>query len=255
MSILVNQATLDQTKYLATSDRYNVITTQSIIDRLQLQGFELADYNEARYRDTEKKDKVRHMVRMSIDSTSGLRRDIVIFNSYDSSTSLRLNFGAYREVCMNTLCFGDNLLPEMRIKHTHQNPFDRIDEYSDSIRATLEHEAHIRQKMENTRFSAYDIEQFARRAIDIRESDLSLILDPNDLNTVQRTEDIGKNLWFTFNRMQENLIKGDYRKLGLWTDNQTGESFEKYKKAKELKSPNELIRVNKSLHDLAMSYL
>lgn len=250
-----NLRTLHNTEHIATSDKYNTINTAEVVAYMEKHGFKIAEYRESNFRKEERENKVRHMVRMSIDDIAGIRRDIVIFNSHDSSTSLRLNFGAYRAVCMNTLVFGDSLLPEMRIKHTMKDPFSRINEYAYSIREILEQEALIRQKMESTRFSAYDIEQFARATIAVREDDLSDILDMNDLNTLQRPEDSGKNLWLTFNRCQENLIKGNYRKLGNTTDIETGETHRIYKKAKEIKSPAELLRINKSVHELAMEYL
>ena len=250
-----NLRTIHNTEHLATSDKYNTINTAEVVADMEKQGFKVVEYRESNFRKEEKENKVKHMVRMAIDNIAGIRRDIVIFNSHDSSTSLRLNFGAYRAICMNTLVFGDSLLPEMRIKHTMKDPFSRINEYAYSIREILEQEADIRAQMESTRFSAYDMERFAREVTAIREDESSEILDMNDLNTIQRPEDIGKNLWLTFNRCQENLIKGNYRKLGNMTDIETGETHRIYKKAKEIKSPAELLRINKSVHELALNYL
>ena len=250
MSILVNPDTINNDKFIATSDRYNVIKTNDVMARFQRHGFEVSDYKEANFRDPNKQNKVRHMVRLSIDSHTGLRRDVVIFNSYDSSTSLRLNFGAFRGVCMNTMVFGDMLLNEMRIKHTSLDPLVRVDEYAELLLSKLEEESELRSKMEQQKLSFYDMNRIAESALAIREKELDIILDPSELNITRRYEDKGKNLWLTFNRIQEALINGLYQKEGYVTNPDTDEKIKVFKKAKELKSPNELIRVNKELHTL-----
>jgi hypothetical protein len=253
--LTVNQATLDQTEYLATSDRYNVITTSKVIDRFTQHGFSVNSYREAGNRVAEKENKVRHYVRMKLDTVNGVDREIVIMNSYDSSTSLRLHFGLTRLVCNNGLILSENFIPAERIKHTHQTPFERIDSFIELMQSKLDEELELRTIMENTYLSHYDMYEFTKKAINLREDDLSKILDISQLNIAERPEDIGKNIWLTYQRIQSNLINGNYKKLGVWTDNQTGESFEKYKQAKILTDGNRLINVNSKLHGLAMSFL
>ena len=248
--IQLNHDVLNNNTYLATSDRYNVIKTSDVIARFRGHGFEISDYRESNFRDPMRQNKQRHMVRMSIDSHTGLRRDVVIFNSYDSSTSLRLNFGAFRAICMNTLCFGDSLLEEMRIKHTSIDPFHRIDEYADMLQSKLEEERVLRTKMENQKLSYYDMHKLADRALSVREDNLDKILDSTELLVTRRFEDTGKNLWLTYNRIQEALIGGLYQKEGYVTDPDTQEQIKVFKKAKELRAPNEIIRVNKELHNI-----
>jgi hypothetical protein len=245
------QKIMTNNSYLATSNKYNVITTQNVIDKFRSLGFELSSMQQANYRNSEKHAKVRHMVRMKISTdTSNLQREVVIFNSYDSSTSLRLNFGAFRAICMNTLCFGDALLPEERIKHTSKNPFERISEYADNIKASLHKEEQLRKKMENQYLSFSDQIRLAHKAITLREPELHLILDPAELNIIHRPEDSAKNLWTTYNRIQEALTQGMYKKRGYYTDPDTQETTEIYKKAKVLTDQAKLISVNKQLHTL-----
>lgn len=249
------QKTLDNTEVISTSNRYNNIQTSAVMERFREHGFTLSKYAESNYRKAEKAHKVRHYVRMHLDTVNGVSREAVIMNSHDSSTSLRLHFGVTRLVCNNGLVLSSDIIPEERIRHTAQNAFERIDTFIETLKSQLDQEVLIREAMEVRQFSFEDMMQFAHEAIKIRESDLNPILDPNDLMTVQRPEDLDKNLWITFNKAQENLVLGNYRKLGIQTDNETGKTREIYKKAKELRAPNELIRVNKELHELAMKYL
>jgi hypothetical protein len=248
--IQLNHDVLDNNTYLATSERYNVIKTNDVIARFRRHGFEISEYREAGVRTQERVNKQRHMVRMSIDSHTGLRRDVVIFNSYDSSTSLRLNFGAFRAVCMNTLCFGDSLLEEMRIKHTSLDPFYRIDEYADMLLSKLDEEKALRERMKSKELTYKMIHDLAERALAIREDNLDKILDPSELIITRRYEDSGKKLWKVYNRIQEALVNGLYQKEGYVTNPDTQEKVSVFKKAKELRAPNEIIRVNKELHNI-----
>jgi hypothetical protein len=250
MTLTENQIkTLHNNKFLATSDRYIPIKSIDVIQEFKNLGFSITDYRESNYRNLNKQNKVRHMIRMSIDADSGLRRDVVIFNSYDSSTSLRLNFGAYRGVCQNTLVFGDVLLPEERIKHTSLNPLERVREYGEQLKEVLEKEAILRNKMEVKRLSRYDLFLLAEKAISIREQNIDEVLDVNELNIAKRFEDKNNDVWTSFNRVQESLINGNYKKQGIYMD-EYGKPQPVFKKAKIITDPSELIRINKSVHSL-----
>lgn len=248
--VIVNEKTINNTEFIAQSNKYLPIKTAEVISEFTKLGFSIEDYQEANFRNLNKENKVRHMVRMSADNDMGIRRDIVIFNSHDSSTSLRLNMGAYRGVCMNTMVFGDNLLPEERIKHTAKNAMDRVLEYAHLVLDKLDEEKQLRYKMEAQRISPLDLQLIAKEVIKIREKEYELVLDPAELTLIRRREDRDNNLFIVYNRLQEALLKGHYQKLGYMTDKDTGEKHEVFKKAKELTNPNEIIRVNKELHDL-----
>jgi len=74
------------------------------------------------------------------------------------------------------------------------------------------------------------------------------VLDHLELRTIRRMEDKGTYAWQVFNRIQENLILGGYSKMGT----HDGEPI--VRKAKELKDPKKLIRVNKGLSQIMTEY-
>jgi len=237
------------------SDKYNVINTLDVINTFKEKGFEVSAYQEARFRKEEKQHKVKHFVRMRYDSVNGIDREVVIMNSHDGSSSLKLNFGLFRMVCNNQLVFGDSLLPTERINHSSQDPFARITRYAEAIEGKLEEEEDIRECMMRKIILPYEMRDFAHEAMKLREDDMSTILDSNLLNIVNRREDIGSDLFVVYNRIQENLMKGNYKKFGTFTDPETGEMSEKYKSAKILTAGDRIIDINKSLHELALSYI
>jgi len=246
---------LNEVPGVNTSDKYALIQTKAVIDKFKTYGFNVSSYQEARFRKEDKRNKVKHLVRMKIDGQMGVDREIVIMNSHDGTSSLKLNFGLFRAVCQNQLVFGDKLLPTEKIYHSKQNPWEQIESFADLVHNKLDEEQKLREYMMGHRLSAYDIEQFAYDAVALKEKDMSIVLDPMAVNLVRRPEDIGKTLWLTYQRIQENIIKGDsYRKLSIRTD-ENGESFEKYVTAKKVSDHQRSIQLNKDLHSLAMSYV
>jgi len=250
------KAILENSDFKATSTKYRPIKTIDVINRFKSHGLKVSSMEESRTRDVNKQDKVRHFVRMTIDEQQGIKREVVIMNSSDSTTSLRLHAGLTRMVCNNGLILSDDMIPAEKIKHTHHTPFSRIDNFIERLRGELDNEQRVREAMMAKRLSAYDIEQFAIEAIGLKEKDMSIILDPMMVTQIRRPEDQGKQLWEVYNRIQENLIKGgSYKKLSQYTDSETGEITEKYSVAKLISNHSRAIDINKNLHTLAMSYM
>lgn len=245
---------ITNTDFIATSDKYNPIATIDVINRFKEHGMTVNALQEARTRLDHKKDKVRHFVRMKIDDVGGVQREVVIMNSSDSSTSLRLHAGLLRLVCNNGLILSDDLIPAERIKHTTKDPLARVDAFVDRLRASLDEESRIRALMEGRWLAAWQIEQFAHKAVALREDDMSKVLDPMAVNLIRRPEDAGHQLWEVFNRCEENVRLGEFKKLSI-RYNEHGEPEEKYVMAKKLTDHARLIDFEKKLHTLAMEYL
>jgi len=237
-----------------TSEKYTVIKTIDVLDKFKAHGFTVSAYEESRVRNQDRFNKMKHFVRMKIDGSTGCDREIVIMNSHDGTSSLKLNFGLFNYVCQNQLVFGDSLLPTEKIYHSMQNPWDKIDAYAELVLTKLREEEELRKHMENLRLSAYDIEQFAYQAIATREKDMSIILDPMAVTLARRPEDNSKMLWQVYNKIQENVIKADsYRKLSIVYD-EKGEATEKYRVAKKLTDHGRILTTNKSIHEIAMNF-
>jgi len=243
--------TISNTEHIASSNAYVQIPTSEIIRRFTDHGFTLSSVQQANWRKEEKAHKVKHLVRMQVPDYAKVTPvipEVVIMNSSDSSSSLKLNFGAIRMACLNQLVFGDLLLPEMRIKHTTKLPFEKIDFFVDEIRSNLDKEKQLRQRMENQRLALYDVLRLSEFAIYLREDVPELVVDPLELKTIQRREDTKTDLWTIFNVLQENLIQGNYRKYYDYVDPETDKLSTVIKKTKILTDKNKLIQVNKQLH-------
>lgn len=238
------------------SDKYVPIKTLDVVNRFKEHGMTVSSLQESRTRIPEKADKVRHYVRMRIDSDGDVEREVVIMNSSDGSTSLRLHVGALRLVCNNGLIISSDIITPERIKHTTLDPFARIDNFVTMLLSKLEEEKFIRESMQRKILLPYEIEDFTQRAVAIKEGDdYHKVLDPMAAAIARRPEDVGHDVWRVFNRVQENVIQGgSYRKLSIRT-NEDGESEEKWTVAKIISDHERRIKVNEQLHSLAMEYI
>jgi len=248
------KAILENSDFKATSTKYRPIKTIDVINRFKSHGLKVSSMEESRTRDVNKQDKVRHFVRMTIDEQQGIKREVVIMNSSDSTTSLRLHAGVLRLVCNNGLIFSDDLIPAEKIKHTHHNPFTRIDEFVDRLLKALDEEQQVREAMMSKMLSQNDIAHFARKAIKLAEKDYSKVLDPLAVTIVQRPEDLGKDLWVVYNVIQENIMQGNYRKSRerLTED---GDIQEYFSSAHKITDKSRAMQFNIALHALAMEVL
>ena len=248
------QATIDNTENYNMSSKYRQIPTAEVIQRFNQQGFKLESFQEARYRKADKVNKIRHVVQMSIDQDDRVRRQVTIMNASDGSSSLRLHFSYHVFACANGIICADDIIPSTRIRHSTQDPFTIIDNFIETMKSKLDEEKAIRESMYTKILSQYDISEFARKAIAIREKDITRVLDYNAVSIVQRPADLGKTLFAVYQRIQENLLDGNFRKQGIIT-NDEGKTIEVYKNAKRITSITENARINIALSNLALDYL
>jgi len=189
---------LQNDEFQATSDKYKPIKTIDVINRFKEHGLSVLKVEESRTRLEHKQDKVRHFVTMLIDEVGGIQRTVVIMNSSDSTTSLRLHAGLVRMVCNNGLVLCDDIIPAEKIKHTSLTPFVRIDNFITMLRTKLDEEQALRELMMKRHLTALQMEQFVHSAVALREDDMSKVLDPMSANIIRRPEDAGKTIWNIF---------------------------------------------------------
>ena len=69
---------------------------------------------------------------------------------------------------------------------------------------------------------------------------------PDKLLAARRYEDAGDNLWHTFNRVQENLLRG-----GLKDDSRRREDGKRFPRTRAITGLDRNVRLNKELWSLA----
>lgn len=231
-------------KHASRSARYTYIPTIDVLRGLRKEGFSPFMVCQTRTRDDEKRDHTKHMIRLRHASQIEGKEanEIILLNSHDGSSSYQMLSGVFRFVCSNGMVCGDTL-SDIRIRHKGNIVDNVID---GAFRVLDDFELINGQKDGMKLLTLNDGEQaaFARAALSLKY-DTELAPAPITENQIlhpKRMEDRSNDLWTTFNRVQENLVRG-----GLRGRSATGQ----VSTTREVKGIDQSIKLNRALWVLA----
>lgn len=191
------------------SERYLFLDTKQVVQDMQDLGFEVADVRRPAYRTKAGAFGV-HEVDFRRPKDIG-RRDgeaprLIFLNSYDGSRRAQLMSGVFRFVCSNGLVVGD-VFQQQQFLHLG----DYVDQLLEQIResAALSHQ--VFERIEAYRQVTLDRQLYRRmaeKALALRYPEGELTLDPELVLSPRRATDLGRDLYTTWNVMQENILKG-----------------------------------------------
>lgn len=233
--------------YGELSDKYKFIPTIDIVDALAAQGFTPAKVMENRVRLEAKRGFAKHMIRFRnsdiLPQVGDLVPEIVLTNSHDGTSAFQISAGMYRLVCSNGLTVGDD---QMSVRQRHSGQVDDVLEGVFSVVDEFPEIARTAREWQGIQLTDTQRIAFARAALplrwDVDREDSASPVNPSHLLQPVRHADTGKDLWTTFNVMQEHLIKGGIRARG---------SDGRRRRSKAVTSVNEDQRLNKALWTLA----
>lgn len=205
------------------SDRYIFVSSESIIDSMESQGWGLTKVTAPKARKEENRLFGKHLMEFQSRSFEGLEDPrsrgmgtvfprIHIINSSNGQTRIEAACGLFALVCSNGLVVSKLHFGEVSMKHSGRFSQD------DAIAAILAFEtkmAGIGDRIE--RFNAVELTQdeqgiFARVAATARwGQEAAGKMEISELLRRNRTEDDSNTLWATFNTLQENVIGGAAR--------------------------------------------
>jgi len=230
------------------SSRYTYIPTASVLDGLRKEGFVPFFAAQAMSRIEGKSEFTKHMLRLrhvnDIANSEGAN-EIILVNSHDGTSSYQLLAGYFRFVCQNGCIAGDTV-EDYRVRH---NGDIRNDVIEAAYRIVDEFEIvdDSRESMQALQLSRPEQKLLASAALDLRfgRDEENKILSPVSTDRVlwaNRREDQDDSLWVTFNRLQENLVRG-----GMRGRNQSGNRTT----TREVQSIDNLVGLNRALWTLA----
>ena len=223
------------------SPSYAHVTTTDILDVLQSDGWELDDANQARSRIPGKEAHTKHLMRLSHPNVSGrdegggVKPQVVVLNSSDGTSSLRMMMGMFRVACANGIITGDTMA-EFRVGHRGVGLQEKVLAHAATLRDQTAQMLDVVDRWRATPVGGADVRDFAAAAIRLRSPDavplFGSIFDRRTAERVHhvaggtfinavRSSDVEDNLWNVFNRAQESLINGRYRQIkpledGTW---------------------------------------
>lgn len=200
------------------SQRYAYIATAEILRGLSLQGFRVYSAQQSRTRTEGRQSHTKHLLRLRHDSMQALAvgdsaPEIVLINSHDGSSSYQMSGGMYRLACNNGLMVPDGVCQSIKVQHTGQI-LDRVTEGAFEVLDGLTRVIDSRDTMRALTLNTGEQQAFAHAAALLRFDPAegeALPVTPDQVNRARRMDDRAPDLWATFNRAQENLIRGGLR--------------------------------------------
>jgi hypothetical protein len=250
--------TKEQGAATGASQKYEFMTTSDVVNILGDMNWGIYD---AKQQKTKKNpDTTKHLIRFRNNELNWKGEnvpEILLVNSHDRTSALTFHVGIFRLICSNGLVVADKTFEKFRVRHmfitfeTVSNTITHISQRLPEIFQTI-------QKFEGTILTPDQQMELALRSIAIRypeyldvktnEPRFDLIekaMDVKQLLVPQRKEDEGNNLWVTYNRVQEHIIKGGFKRMG------TGN---KPIQVRELTNIKASLNVNTGLWEVANSY-
>ena len=200
-------------KHASRSDSYAYIPTIDVLSALRQEGFLPFFVCQTKSRDDGKRDHAKHMIRMrhagQINSSEA--NEIILLNSHDGSSSYQMLAGVFRFVCNNGMVCGDTV-DDIRIRHKG-NIIDNVIEGAFRVLEDFEGVNEQKEGMKALTLDTGEQHAFAHAAL-LLKYDAELAPPPiteSQLLRPRRTGDVKDDLWTTFNRVQESMIKGGLR--------------------------------------------
>ena len=186
--------------------------------------------------------------------------NLILYNSHNGKSALKLFIGVYRCLCSNGIIAGDSLF-ESKLRHSATTASG----FSNLITSQSNNVPVLMDKIDGMQNHILDHDQivdFAYDAVNLRW-DMLQDTPPDNRNgsyadqfrtvkqalRVRRHGDGGNDKYTVFNRLQESLIRGGVEIESYTKRNPNGAT----RKAKPLASLAETVRVNRELWNLADS--
>nr|WP_202381830.1 DUF932 domain-containing protein [Escherichia coli] len=195
-------------KHKSRSDRYSYIPTITILENLQREGFQPFFACQSRVRDPARREYTKHMLRLR--RTGQINRpqvpEIILLNSHGGESSFQLLPGIFRSVCTNSLVCGQSF-GEIRVPH-RGDVVNKVIEGAYDVLSVFDRVEEKRDAMESLLLPPPAQEALANAALTYRFGEEHQPVTATQILTPRRYEDRSDDLWTTYQRIQENLLKG-----------------------------------------------
>ena len=205
-------------KHGSRSERYTYIPTIEVLRGLRNEGFEPLMVAQSKSRIEGKTEFTKHMIRMRHAGQVNTRpeaNEIILINSHDGASSYQMLAGLFRFVCCNGLVVGE-VVDDIRIPHKGniqgeviEGAFRVLDEFEAVEQHTEAMKALPLEPREEIAFATAALAlRFGEQPVEDTGGHRPAPVTAEQLNEARRADDIGHTLWTTFQRVQENVMRG-----------------------------------------------
>ncbi|MBJ9874031.1 protein of uncharacterised function DUF932 [Enterobacter hormaechei] len=195
-------------KHESRSDRYTYIPTITLLESLKQEGFQPFFACQTRVRDQSKREHTKHMLRLRREGqiTGKQVPEIILLNSHDGSSSYQMLPGLFRAVCQNGLICGESF-GEVRVPHKG-NVVEKVIEGAYEVLGIFDRVEEKRDAMQSLLLPPPAQQAMAKAALTYRFGEEHQPVTESQILSPRRWQDESNDLWTTYQRIQENLIKG-----------------------------------------------
>ena len=247
-SVFTNHPSSDVT------EKYTFISTEKVIDDMEELGWMPVDAKEVKARTKNTQGVQKHMIvfrneDIVIDGADGdtVYPQILMTNSHDGKNSFQFTAGLFRMICENGLVIADKTFEDVKMRHmgyTFEDLQVLIKDIVEKLPLTVE----SMNRMKSVELEENQVLELAKSLLDIRVEGTDNTFNDIAINNVlesQRKEDEGMGLWEVFNRVQENIINGNF-----YYNTKSG----KQRQARIIKNFKQDIDLNRNMFAKAMEY-
>jgi len=253
---LITQIAKEQAQAIeGLSRRYSHVDSIAIHNVLRDNGFTEAGYKQA---GVKKQEKIGFQKHMSIFNRQGMTDgsdgnfNVLLMNSHDGTSAVRIELGYFRLVCENQL-----INSEVGLKVTHKGDvLEKLNQGIPLLLKAYEDYRALKEQLTSITLSEDQVRDMLTEALRIRELDGMQIEDEalknkmfeynlSLMNRPKRKEDVGNIAWSVLNRIQEKVIRGS----GDIFMNQSETGSIVYRKLRAVNNIDRVIRYNKQLSE------
>ena len=236
------------------TEKYTFISTEKVIDDMEELGWMPVDAKEVKARTKNTQGVQKHMIvfrneDIVIDGADGdtVYPQILMTNSHDGKNSFQFTAGLFRMICENGLVIADTEFEDVKMRHMGYT-FDDLQSMIKDMVEKLPLTVESMNKMKSVELEGEQVLELAKSLLDIRVEGTDNTFNDIAINNVlesQRKEDEGMGLWEVFNRVQENIINGNF-----YYNTKSG----KQRQARIIKNFKQDIDLNRNMFAKAMEY-
>ena len=199
--------------------KYTHIPTDQVIDDMELLGWKPVDAKQVNARTKGTNGFQKHMIVFRNDDVviNGEDGDtvypqILMTNSHDGKNCFQFTAGLFRMICENGLVIADTEFEDIKMRHMGYT-FEDLQGLIKDMVGKLPLTVDSMNKMKAVELEEEQMFNLAKDLLDIRIKGTENTY-PNEaieeVLNVQRKKDEGNMLWEVFNRIQENIIEGNF---------------------------------------------
>lgn len=207
-----------RTAHHSRSERFAPIATIDAVRALNGEGWEVTSAGQSVTRVADRAPFTKHMLRFRKPDARNLVvgdniLELVLVNANDGAAAYMLDAGIFRIACLNGMIVKSADYGGFKVRHTGR-AVEKVIEGSYEVLANAERALAAPQDWSKVQLTERERFAFARGAaverwgINPETNNLLAPVGPDQLLQPRRAADTGRDLWSTFNVLQENLTQG-----------------------------------------------